>query len=152
MRRTDRAVDAADAVALLKSGGYGVLSTVDAHSQPYGVPVNYVLIENENALYIHSAAVGHKLDNISAHPKVAFCVVGDTALLAGKFSTRYHSVIAFGIASVVAEDEKRAPLMALIEKYFPDELASGDAYIDKMIDKTAVIKVTLDRVTGKARQ
>ena len=150
VRRKDRVMDDAEAWSLLKLGEYGVLSTVDGEGQPYGVPLNYVLIDD--ALYMHSAKAGHKLDNIGANSKASFCVMGDTELLDGKFSTRYQSVIVFGTASVLGEDETRGPLAALIAKYFPDEVQQGETYIDKMIHATAVIKVTIDHITGKARR
>lgn len=150
MRRKERAMDKDEARALLELGEYGVLSTVDGEGQPYGVPLNYVVIED--AIYMHAAKAGHKLDNIHDNPKASFCVVGDTELLDGKFSTRYQSVIVFGTASLLGEDETRGPLAALIEKYFPDEVQEGEDYIDKMIHATAVIKVTIDDMTGKARR
>lgn len=150
MRRKDRAMDADEARALLESGEYGVFSTVDGEGQPYGVPLNYVVIED--AIYMHAAKVGHKIDNIGVNSKAAFCVVGATELLDGKFSTRYQSVIVLGKASLLGEDQTRGPLAALIKKYFPDEVQQGEIYIDKMIHATAVIKVTIDDMTGKARR
>lgn len=140
-----------DAVAweLLQKGEYGVLSTVDGRQQPYGVPLNYVVVDR--AIFMHSAVTGHKLDNIQSNPKVAFCVVGPTELLPRKFSTRYKSVIVFGRASVVSGAAKRTALTALIEKYAPRHVDTGQAYIDKMIGDTTVIRIDIDRFTGKAR-
>ena len=139
MRRQDRAMEDKAAWSLLAGAEYGVLSTVDENRQPYGVPLNYVLVGD--ALFIHSAQVGHKLENIAANPKVSFCVVGDTEPLADKFSTRYQSVIAFGSASRVEGEAKRPALVALLEKYFPEHMERGHDYVDKLLDKTAVIKV-----------
>ena len=44
MRRKDKALPDAAAMQLLEHAEYGVLSTVDAAGQPYGVPLNYVLL------------------------------------------------------------------------------------------------------------
>jgi uncharacterized protein len=150
MRRDDRALDHKAALALLHGGEYGVLSTADADNQPYGIPVSYAVIDN--AIYIHSALQGHKLDNIAANARVSFCVVGKTELLPKKFSTKYESVIVFGVASMVADESKREPLVALVEKYSPEYIESGHKYIDKLINETAVIKVTIESITGKARK
>jgi uncharacterized protein len=150
MRRKERAMDDAAAWELLKAGEYGVLSTVDDNHQPYGVPLTYVVVDG--ALFMHAAKVGHKLENIRSNSKVAFCVVGDTELLDGQFSLRYQSVVVFGTASVLGKDQKRAPLEALIEKYFPGDREQGSNYIDKLINETAVIKVAIDRMTGKVRK
>ncbi len=150
MRRKDRVMEERATWDLLKKGQYGVLSTVDDDGQPYGIPLNYVV--SDGAIYMHAARQGHKLANIAANDKVAFCVVGRTELLADAFSTRYQSAIAFGRASLVGEDEKRAALVALLEKYFPEHMERGQAYIDKLIDSTAVIKVDIDKISGKMRK
>ena len=150
MRRKDRAIDNETARALLTNGTYGVLSTTDANNQPYGIPLSYAVMGDE--IFIHCANAGHKLDNIMSNRKVSFCVVGQTELLPDKFSTRYESVIVFGTASIVNGDEKKAPLIALLEKYSPDHMESGRKYIDKLLNKTVVIKVSIGHITGKARK
>jgi len=149
-RRKDRAIDNEAARALLNDGMYGVLSTTDEHNQPYGIPLNYAVMDGE--IFIHSADEGHKLDNIKSNRKVSFCVVGKTELLPEKFSTQYESVVVFGTASIIKGDKKRAPLITLLEKYAPDHMESGREYIDKLINKTVVIKVSVDHITGKARK
>ena len=150
MRRKDRAIDNEAARALLNDGTYGVLSTTDENNQPYGIPLSYAVMDDE--IFIHCANEGHKLDNIMSNRKVSFCVVGQTELLPDKFSTRYESVIVFGTASIVNGDEKRAPLIALLAKYSPDHMESGRKYIDTLINKTVVIKVSIGHITGKARK
>ena len=64
IRRTDRRLDDAAAMALLKRGEYGILSTSDKHNQPYGIPVNYVVMEG--SIFFHCATEGQKLENITA--------------------------------------------------------------------------------------
>ena len=73
MRRSDKALPNDALVKILQEGEYGVLSTVSADGQPYGVPLNYAL--QNNNLYFHCALDGHKLDNLLANEKVSFCVV-----------------------------------------------------------------------------
>ena len=53
MRRADRAVDDDEARRILEEGEYGVLSTAGPDHQPYGVPVNYCVIDD--GIYFHSA-------------------------------------------------------------------------------------------------
>ena len=76
LRREDRRLDDAAAMALLERGKYGILSTSDRNNQPYGIPVNYVLIEG--CIDFHCATEGHKLENITTNNGVSFCVVGKT--------------------------------------------------------------------------
>jgi hypothetical protein len=151
LRRKDRRLDDAAAMALLQRGEYGILSTSDKNNRPYGIPVNYVLME-EN-IFFHCATEGQKLENITANNGVSFCVVGMTELIPEKFSTRYESVVVSGNADVV-EDEvtKENALRALVAKYAPDHIAAGDAYIDKLKDQTTVVRVEIESLAGKARK
>ncbi|BBO91469.1 pyridoxamine 5'-phosphate oxidase family protein [Desulfosarcina ovata] len=150
LRREDRRMDRATAMALLKCGEYGILSTADNHHQPYGTPLNYVLMKDH--IFFHCAPRGHKLENIAANPAVSFCVVGKTELIPEKFSTCYESVIVSGEAEIVANATlKKDALRALVRKYAPDQVAAGEAYIDRLEDKTAVVQITIQHLSGKAR-
>jgi len=150
IRREDRALDTASAYSLLKSCEYGVLSTADKDNRPYGIPVNYAVMDG--SIVIHCATEGHKLENIRSNRKVSFCTVGRTQVLPEEFSTRYESAVVFGTASIVtAEKQKRAALKALLAKYAPDFLEAGAQYIDKQINRVSVIRISIDHLTGKAR-
>ncbi|MCB2147055.1 MAG: pyridoxamine 5'-phosphate oxidase family protein [Deltaproteobacteria bacterium] len=151
LRREDRQLDNASAMALLKRGEYGILSTSDKNNRPYGIPVNYVLMED--SIFFHCATEGHKLENITANNGVSFCVVGKTELIPEKFSTRYESVVVSGRADLIKDNVlKKNALRALVAKYAPDHIAAGDAYIDKLMDKTTVVRVEIETLAGKARK
>ncbi len=151
LRREDRRLDESAAMGLLRRGEYGILSTTGTDGRPYGIPVNYVVMENR--IFFHCATEGRKLENIVANRGVSFCVVGETELLPEKFSTRYESVIVTGEAEVVDEPVlKKNALLALVAKYSPDHMAAGKAYIDKLMDQTAVVRVSIDHLAGKSRK
>ncbi|MCG6535058.1 MAG: pyridoxamine 5'-phosphate oxidase family protein [Syntrophales bacterium LBB04] len=150
VRRKDREIEVGLATLLLAEGEYGVLSTVGADGQAYGVPLNYVY--KNNYLYFHCALEGHKLENIKADNKVSFCVVGRTKVLSDQFSTQYESAIACGTASEVQGDERHEALYHFVEKYSPEFLEEGKKAIAKFNDKTRVIKITINHLTGKARK
>ena len=149
MRRKDKVLQKDAAVHLLKECEYGVLSTVDDKGQPYGVPLNYVL--RNDGLYFHCALEGHKLDNLLANSRVSFCVVGRTNVLPSEFSTEFESVIVFGEAAVVQGDERYQALVGLLEKYSPEFLEEGRAYIEKFDSRTKVVRIEIDSITGKAK-
>jgi len=149
MRRKDKAMQGGAIIGLLQNGEYGVLSTVDGNEQPYGVPLNYVLMNN--CIYFHCALEGHKLDNLALNHKVSFCVVGRTNLLPAEFSTEFESVIVFGRASVIEGEERYQALNALIEKYSPDFVSEGSAYIEKFDSQTHVVRIEIAKMTGKAK-
>lgn len=148
MRRSDKQMSIQDAELLLEAGEYGVLSTVDKGGFPYGTPLNYVYKNNE--IYVHCALTGKKLENIRLNPNVSFAVVGKTQVIPERFTSDYESVIVSGKARTVHGDEKRAALMWLVEKYCPAHLEEGKIYIDKEFNKTQVIQIKIDQITGKA--
>jgi uncharacterized protein len=150
MRRSDRAIQKEEALHILKNAEYGVLSTADIEFQPYGVPVNFCVIERD--IFFHSAIEGHKIDNIMNNPKVSFCVVGNTRVLPEKFGTIYESTIIFGSASEVFTNEKQAALECLLHKYSENYFTEGLKYIDALDQKTRVFKISIETVTGKSNK
>ncbi|MDP4087702.1 MAG: pyridoxamine 5'-phosphate oxidase family protein [Bacillota bacterium] len=150
MRRKDRKVSDADAEALLGRGEYGILSTVCSSGYAYGVPLSYVY--KDGSIYFHCAQEGLKVENIEANNKVSFCVVGNTEVLADKFSTRYESVIVFGTAEQISGVEKEAAMEALIEKYSRDYMEQGLEYIKKAFDITRLYRISMEHISAKARR
>ena len=150
MRRTERAIPDGEAQDVLRAGEYGVLSTVSADGQPYGVPVSYAY--TGEAIYFHCAVEGHKLDNLNSNNRVSFCVVGKTQVLPDKFAMNYESVIVFGTAQEVFDDEKHAGLVEILKKYSPDFMEKGERYINGDGPQARVYKIMIEALTGKARK
>ena len=150
VRNKERESETTETINLLTNCEYGVLSTVDKDSQPYGVPLNYVY--KNNFIYFHCAPIGHKIENIENNPKVSFCVVGITNVLPAKFSTEYESAVVFGVASEVQGAEQKNALLWLLEKYSPEFIGKGKDYIERKGGTTKVVKIEIPHITGKARR
>lgn len=150
MRRKDREIKNDEVIEILKNNDYGILSTISQNGYPYGLPISYVYIND--SIYFHCAVEGHKLDNIKNNDKVSFCVVGKTCVLPDKFSTKYESVIIFGMAVEVFDDEKNIALLEILNKYSPDYIEKGKEYIANAGVKTKVIKINIEHISGKARK
>ena len=149
MRRTDRQQSEEFARNILQFASYGVLSLTDHAAQPYAIPMSFALVGQ--TIYLHSATEGSKLRILAENPQAVFTCVGETRLLPEKFSTEYESVIVSGQARIVTENEqKRIGLMALAQKYSPQYETEAVSYIDRMLDKTTVIELTIQHMTGKA--
>lgn len=142
----------ADARALLEKGEYGFLATVGEDGLPYGVPLSYVILDD--AVYLHSARDGRKVDNLRFCRDVSFTVVGKTEpVYAKNFTTYYESAMVFGtVGEVTDADEKFRVLYALAEKYLPEHLDKADNDIRHSLSRTAIYRLDIEAVTGKAKK
>lgn len=150
MRRKDRALTQEESLRILEENTYGVLSTAGGDGQPYGVPLSYVW--KDGAIYFHCAGEGHKLTNISENDRVSFCVIGSTQILPDKFSTSYESVIVFGRAKELSDEEKKAVLMELVYKYSSGFEGEGEKHIENAFKRVKVYKIATEHITGKGRK
>jgi nitroimidazol reductase NimA-like FMN-containing flavoprotein (pyridoxamine 5'-phosphate oxidase superfamily) len=151
MRRADRLMSEEDTLKVLTDGEYGVLATVDEDLQPYGVPISYVVIGSY--IYFHSTnAGGSKYNNIEHNNKVSFTVVGKTKVLPDKFGTLYESAIAYGTAELVSDEEERLiAFREFLNKYCAEFIDEGEKYIKAAGPKAMIIKIKIDKITGKHR-
>ncbi len=100
--------------------------------QPFITPSTFWYDETTQRIYFHSNIVGRVRANIERHPEVSFeCSEFGKFLpsnVALEFSMQYESVIAFGKAQIVEdEEEKKRGLYGLLEKYFSD-MKAGEEY------------------------
>lgn len=150
VRRQDRLLDVEDAMRLLNQGEYGFLSLGDEEGG-YGIPVNYVY--NAESIYFHCAPEGEKLRYIEKCKTACFCVVGQTAVLASKFTTGYESILVFGRIRVVDDDvERMKALELIIDKYSPSYKETGLKYAEKSFQRTKILRLDIDRISGKCKK
>jgi hypothetical protein len=151
IRRKDRALNEAEAWAILREGGDGVLATLGEDGYPYAVPMNHAVLDG--ALYLHSALSGHKLENLAFCDKVSYCVVTEREVVPAEVATNYRSAVVFGRAVRVEDrEERRRGLMALLEKFCPNHMEAGLRELAQEFERTAVLRVDIHRITGKARR
>lgn len=150
IRRRDRAITEDEALSILNSAEYGVLSTASVEALPYGIPLSFCFING--CIYFHCAMEGRKIDNLESNKTVSFCAVGKTEIMPSKFGTKYESVILSGVATEVFNDEKQLALEGLVLKYSSEFIESGAKYIDALTHKTRVFKIVADNITGKSRK
>lgn len=152
LRRKDRAMPREDALALLARAEYGVLAVDEGKGWPYAVPLSFVLMDG--ALYVHSACEGRKIAALERNDRVCFTVVGATKpVYVTDFTTYYESVVVQGRATPVTDErEKYESLIRLAEKYLPEHMDKAERDIRRSFKRTAVVKISLDLVTGKAKR
>lgn len=149
LRRKDKMLSDEEMLRILASADYGVISTIGSDGFPYGVPVNYAY--KDGNIYFHSAAAGHKLDNLMFDHNVSFCVVMDVEVIPDEFNTKFKSVIAFGNVSEVAENQNNDILTLLLEKYSGGHIPAGMDYIDKSGPATKVFGIKVLHMTAKGK-
>lgn len=150
IRRQDRAITGAILDDILREAPYGFLATVSPDGWPYGIPISYVY--DGTAVFFHCAIEGHKLDNIAADDRVTFTAVTDAEVLPDKFGTNYKSVVLFGRAREIFDEEKEAALRLFIEKYSSEFQEAGERYIQGSKDKTRLFRIDVEYRTGKSRR
>lgn len=149
MRRSRQEMAKEESVDILEKGFSGVLAVLGDEGYPYTVPVNYVY--SDGVIYFHCAAEGHKLDAIRKEPKVSFCVIGEEINVPTEFTAYYRSVVIFGKASVVTDDdERRRAVEKLAAKYSPNENAERvKQVIDKEWRVLTAVRIDIEYMTGK---
>lgn len=151
VRRRDRALSEEDGWKILTAGDYGVLATLGADGYPYAIPVNYTV--DGNAVFIHCGRGGHKLENLAHEARVSFTVTTLAEVVPHEFKTRYLSVVAFGRAQLVQDpEEKRTALYALLRRFSPDHFAEGQRRMDLAFPVLNVIRIDVERLTGKGTE
>ncbi len=148
MRRSEREItDRTEIEEIIRKASICRLALSD-NGTPYIVPVCFGY-ENDT-LYFHSATEGRKLDILKRNNRVCFEMDIETKLvMAQKACTcgmKYRSVIGFGTASVVEDQAgKQKGLDAIMRQYSGPE---GD-YSQEALNRTTVIKVKIESLTGK---
>ncbi len=149
IRRSERALTETQARDILARSDHGVLATLGADGWPYAVPVNHVL--SGDVVYIHCAVEGHKLENIAHEERVSFCAVADAKVLPAQLTTLYESAIVFGRATLVADPtEKRRALELLAVRFCGSVTPEAEKAIATSSARTTVVRISLERITGKA--
>ncbi len=154
VRRQDRLLDEKEAMDLLHSGEYGILSMVETNEEEigaYGIPINYVW-NDKLSIYFHCAPEGHKLEMLRKNPLVSFCVIGQTKVISHKFTTAYESIVVRGKANInLSAEERMSALMLLLDKYSPNDKEVGIKYSEKSFHRTDIIRLDIEAVSGKTK-
>lgn len=146
MRRFKQQLSAEEVERILRNGKYCVMAVSGDDDYPYAVPVNYVY--DGTAIYIHSAAQGHKIDALKRNPKCSLCIVDKDDVITEEFTSYFRSVIVFGKANFVESMEDKVTALRLLgEKYSPG--IDPDSEISRFIKTVCVVRIDIDCITGK---
>lgn len=154
MRRNDREItDFSEIVGIIDRCDCCRLGLLD-RNEAYIVPMNfgYDTDNDRLTLYFHSAADGRKIELIARPSTVSFEMDTNHELVRGTigcaFSFRYQCVMGTGSIAVLTDpNEKRFGMGKIMEHYTGKSLWN---FRDDMLDKTAVLKLSVDSLSCKA--
>ncbi len=128
---------------------------------PYVLPLNFGYADGR--IYIHSSREGKKIEVLRRNPRVCFAAEVDVALRPPKaktdpeapgdesstacgFGMRFRSVVGFGRAVILEDPDAVRQGLDVIMAHYSD---GRHDYLDKVLAKTAVIRIDVESMTGK---
>ena len=120
--------------------------------EPYVIPMNFGY--RDNYIFLHSAGEGRKLDILRNNDKVCIEFDVDVELVqsqeACKTEMKYKSVLAFGKAVILKDIvEKKKALDVIMHHYYNHDSLSVFHYPEDTLEKVIIIKVKVEKITGK---
>jgi len=148
VRRIDKEITDRSALEAIIEASFVCRLALSDGDQPYIVPLCFGY--NDMTLFFHGAKEGRKIDLIRKNSNVCFEFDLDAAAIedekACSWGVRYRRVIGFGRAFLLDDfEEKRKALDIIIDHYS----ARRFQIPEKTINATAVIKVEIEKISGK---
>ncbi len=149
MRRIKQQFSTEECFSLLKSEKRGVLSVLGDDDYPYGIPLNFIFDESDNAIYFHGAKEGHKIDAIKKHNKASFCIFNQGYKNPDEWFYNVQSVIVFGKIELLEQSEMtKEKCENLGLKYMPTK-GLVDETMSKHFNNVQMLKLSIEHITGK---
>lgn len=143
-RGAARVLDDDEIRAIVARNFWGVLSTVGPDGQPYAVPIIY----GYDGAFYSVLRDGRKLTNIDANPRVCINVVEIEEM-----AKRWRSVLAFGTARWIDDDEGMRAAIHVIRAQYPGPPARSGGTTDALRSQGfRVMKLVVDEMTGRAQE
>lgn len=148
MRRKKQVLSKEECIKILNENTSGVLAVDGDDGYPYSVPISYTY-ENSK-LYFHCALSGHKIDAIARNNKVSFCVIEKDDVVSKEYTTYFKSVILFGIAKIITNDEEKVNILNLIvDKYSKENKENASKEINQSLKNVCIVEVDIQHMSGK---
>ena len=148
MRRSDKEITDKKAIEdIILRSKVCKLAMCDKN-MPYIVPLCFGF--KNNTLYFHSAPKGKKIEILKKNPNVCFEFEIFTQVIksakACKWGMKYRSVIGFGKASFIDDDDSKRQAFDIIMNQYED---GSFIYEDALLKSAIIIKVDIHGMTGK---
>lgn len=172
MRRNDREMNREFGLMVIDKARYATLAMVTEEGKSYAIPVSPARVGD--AVYIHSAREGTKLEHLRNNPEVTMVFVGDVHVpdpitpgeyqeykaenkigmfASTKFTTEYESAILRGRLSFVeSEEETMKGLRAISEKFTPLNMDYFEEAARSGLHRVQVLRVDILDITAKRKK
>jgi len=148
MRRSDKEITDRNAIEDIILRSKVCKLAMCEENRPYIVPLCFGF--KNNTLYFHSAPKGKKIEILKKNPNVCFEFEIFTQIIksakACKWGMRYKSVIGFGKAGLITDDDLKRQAFDIIMNQYAD---GSFIYDDALLKSVVVINVGIQSMTGK---
>lgn len=157
MRKASRRQDSEWALDVFDKAPYVTISMCRPDGTPYGLPLSLVRKDKET-FYFHCADEGEKIDCLRSNSIVSLSAVSKCSPVFEEeklnYTEHYRSAVALGRCEWVEDrGEKIEALRLLCERFLPKHMEHFDEAINRSLDRTTIIKITLtEPPVGKSKQ
>ncbi len=132
---------------ILKTADTVRIAMIDG-DEPYIVPLNYGY--QNNALYIHCAKEGRKINILKTNPRVCFLIEGESELVTGPdacdWTLKYLSLIGYGTVEILENKNEKIVGLDILMSQFGSK---KNSYHSKHVDTIVILKLTIESINGK---
>lgn len=155
MRRKDRQITDREEILRIVDKAKVLHLGIAGSEYPYVVPLHfgYEYADGSLVFYLHCAKEGRKLDLIRENPRVCVEMECSVELVSGgdlpcKYGSRFASVIGFGRAEIVSDEQEKRKGLALLMK---NQTGRDFEFSGQMAATVEVIRIIVTEFTAKAR-
>jgi nitroimidazol reductase NimA-like FMN-containing flavoprotein (pyridoxamine 5'-phosphate oxidase superfamily) len=148
MRKTEREIKDQELIEKIMREAQICRLAIFDHEFPYIVPLNFGY--KDNALFIHCAKEGRKVDLLRKNNKVGFEIEDSYKIVESEVScewtTKYRSIIGTGEVEIINDfKEKEQGLDVIMQQHGKME----NTYHEKLVDLVFILKLSIKSVSGK---
>jgi len=151
MRRSDKEINDNETIEYILDEALICRIGLCDNNKPYIVPMNFAY--KDNSLYLHSAMEGRKIEILRENNDVCFELDIQNELLESEMACdwgmKYYSVIGFGKGYFIEDDQEKKHILDIFMKKYARNSLKKFEYSSNALQKTLIIKVEIEEVTGK---
>ena len=151
MRRKDFEFDLTEALELMKKSTYSIVAFNDGdNGYPYAIPAHVAYFDG--AMWFHGFNEGLKHETLAKCNRVCVTTVFDCEIIPSNLSSHYTSLMTYGRAYIVPDDEYVAACRKF-GMYFAGEFKSDvDRASVQYEATTRMIKIEIDHMAAKQKR